>query len=84
MEKYIGIRPESEAKNTPSPEYHHSETHGGRKVKYYETWRREVENEVRPAFGDNEEPQPRKIKAYDMFFRFFLAGCVLLIILKYF
>lgn len=84
MEKYTGIRPESEAKNTPDPEYSHTERRGNTDTKYYHTWRNESENEVRPAFRDDEEPNKRKIKAYDMFFRFFLACLALWFIVKYF
>lgn len=68
-EKYQGVHPEHEAKKTRDPEYSHTEQHGGKEVKYYHTWRREWENEVRPTFRDDEEPNQPKIRAIDFIVR---------------
>lgn len=67
MEKYTGIRPESEAKNTPDPQYSHTETHLGRNVKYFHTWRKE--DSVPPLFSENAEPNRAKINGVEAMIR---------------
>jgi len=83
MEKYTGIRPKSEAWETPNPEYSHTEKHGGKEVEYYHTWRHEWENEVRTTFGEDEEPNRAKVSAVDFIVRFMMFCGALWLIFRY-
>lgn len=58
---YKGIFSQGEIpKSCIHKQYHHSERHHGKEVKYYEVW---VENPdtLKPPFQENEEPNPQKI-----------------------
>jgi hypothetical protein len=60
---YRGIFSESESKAYPIRHFHHeAKADNGKMTRYYECFSNDPD-QIQPAFGEDEEPNPKKIKS---------------------